>query len=84
MAYATLTSKNQITIPAEVRDDLGLKPGDMIGWTRESDGVFAMHKVPPLSSFSGILKSDVSLTDAEIRDGIGRARQAMAMGDDWP
>jgi len=30
MATATVTSKCQITIPAEVRKDLNLKPGDRV------------------------------------------------------
>ena len=30
MATATMTSKGQMTLPKEVRDDLGLKPGDKL------------------------------------------------------
>lgn len=84
MPMAKLTSKNQITIPAEVRNHLGLKPGDTIRWTREGEAIFSIRKVPPLSSFSGRLKSSVSLSDAELTEAIKDARRAMATGDDWP
>ena len=30
---ATLTSKGQTTIPKEIRDGLGMKPGDRISFT---------------------------------------------------
>lgn len=30
MAIATMTSKGQFTMPKEVRDDLGLSPGDKV------------------------------------------------------
>ena len=30
MAVATMTSKGQLTVPKEIRDRLGLKPGDKV------------------------------------------------------
>lgn len=38
MAVATLTSKGQTTIPKEIRDLLGLSPGDKLDFVVESDG----------------------------------------------
>jgi AbrB family looped-hinge helix DNA binding protein len=34
MAEATLSSKNQIVIPGEAREALGVKPGDNYWWWR--------------------------------------------------
>ncbi|GGH04524.1 AbrB/MazE/SpoVT family DNA-binding domain-containing protein [Silvibacterium dinghuense] len=34
MATATLTSKGQITVPAKVREELGLKAGDRLEFVR--------------------------------------------------
>ena len=38
MAAATLTSKGQTTIPKEIRDFLGVGPGDKLDFVVESDG----------------------------------------------
>lgn len=38
MAIARLTSKGQITIPKEIRDLLGIAPGDKLAFVVESDG----------------------------------------------
>ena len=82
--YATITSKNQMTVPAEVRDDLGLKPGEKLKFVRMDDGGYRIEKAEGLASLSGILKSSVSLTDAELAEAIQQARLAMALGHDWP
>lgn len=42
MATATLTSKGQITIPAQVRASLGLDTGDRIEFVALGDGKFAI------------------------------------------
>jgi AbrB family looped-hinge helix DNA binding protein len=40
MASASLTSKGQITIPIEVREELGLKTGDRIEFVKGEEGRF--------------------------------------------
>ena len=40
MSWATVTSKGQITIPAEVRRRLGLKRGSRVRFVQVADGVY--------------------------------------------
>ena len=40
---ATLTSKGQTTIPKEIRDSLGMKPGDRMTFTLMPDGTVIMR-----------------------------------------
>ena len=40
---STLTSKGQTTIPKDIRDSLGLKPGDRITFTLMPDGTVQMR-----------------------------------------
>jgi antitoxin PrlF len=42
MASSTLTSKGQITIPARVRDALGLEAGDRVEFVDQGKGQFAI------------------------------------------
>jgi AbrB family looped-hinge helix DNA binding protein len=37
MAQSSITSKNQTTVPKEVRDRLGTGPGDVLHWEVEGD-----------------------------------------------
>jgi AbrB family looped-hinge helix DNA binding protein len=78
MPTATLTSKNQVTIPAEVRDDMKLSQGDRIQFVRESDGKYRLERAASFESLRGILKSSVSLTDEELAQAIEDARNARA------
>ena len=45
MHTATLTSKGQVTIPAAVRQRLGLRKGDRISFTVREDGVVELQAV---------------------------------------
>ncbi len=58
MTKTRITTKGQVTIPKEVRDRLGLRPGDELEFTEEN-GVFHLRKrLPPtpLRKYRGYLK----------------------------
>ena len=55
-AAATLTSKGQTTIPKEIRDSLGMKPGDRISFTLMPDGTVIMRvKRKSVMELAGVL-----------------------------
>lgn len=43
MAFGTITSKGQTTIPKEIRDGLGLRPKDQVHYTLLPDGTVIMR-----------------------------------------
>lgn len=47
-AIAKITSKGQTTIPQEIRNQLGVKPGDLIAWETTATGEVQVRKVEPL------------------------------------
>jgi antitoxin PrlF len=42
MANAKMTSKGQVTIPIEVRTELGLKAGDQMSFVKDEQGRFVL------------------------------------------
>jgi antitoxin PrlF len=56
MNAATLTSKGQTTIPKEIREGLGLQPGDQMTFTLLSNGTVVMRaKTKSVLSLGGSL-----------------------------
>ncbi|MDX2179783.1 MAG: AbrB/MazE/SpoVT family DNA-binding domain-containing protein [Bryobacteraceae bacterium] len=55
MSKARVSAKNQIVIPKEVRDELGIKPGEEVHFPRVN-GHFRIEKVPSLADLRGIWK----------------------------
>ena len=58
MAKTKLTTKGQVTIPKEVRERLGLRPGDEIEFVEDRAG-FRLQKrllVSPFKKYRGYLK----------------------------
>lgn len=47
---ATLTSKNQLTMPREIRDWLGVSKGDQVDFVIGADGVVTVKPVRPKRS----------------------------------
>ena len=53
---ATLTSKGQTTIPKQIRDELGMKPGDRMTFTLMPDSTVVMRvKSKRISELAGVL-----------------------------
>lgn len=53
---ATLTSKGQTTIPKEIRDELGMKPGDRMTFTLMPDATVVLRvKNKSISELAGSL-----------------------------
>ena len=56
MSLATLTSKGQVTIPADVREALGLQPQDKLNFTVLPDGTVILRaKKRALEDLAGML-----------------------------
>jgi AbrB family looped-hinge helix DNA binding protein len=67
MPTATLTTKGQITIPADVRTNLGVNTGDRVEFVQIAPGryefVAATHSVRELKGLFGKPKKSVSIND---------------------
>ena len=47
-SLAKLSSKGQVTVPAEVRKTLHLKTGDILAWEIQSNGQISVRRVEPV------------------------------------
>ncbi len=56
MGNVTLSSKFQISIPKEVRDSEGWKPGDKFAFVPRGKGYYSLVRVPSLDELVGIAK----------------------------
>lgn len=67
MHSSALTVKGQVTIPADIRNRLGLQPGDKIGFAIENDHVILFRKETNIEAAFGICrpKTSASLQDIE-------------------
>ena len=74
MRTATMTSKGQITIPSEIREALGLKPGVKVMFFPNSEGDFVLRaRSGSIQDLRGCLAGyDLPKTDAEMNELIHR------------
>lgn len=76
MAWATMTSKGQLTIPKELRDLLGLKAGDRVEFVPRDDGAVTMRrsKIQSITDLFGILPAgSVPPTREEMKEVVADA-----------
>lgn len=74
MSESTITSKGQVTIPADIRRALGLSAGERVVFTRLEDGTTVMRaKTRSLNDLKGLLKPAVGKRKVDVADmNIGR------------
>jgi AbrB family looped-hinge helix DNA binding protein len=75
MPRSTVTSKGQITIPKEVRDQMGLKAGDRVDFVKNRTGRFSLRPLTTdFRSLRGIVKSRLNrpITLEEMDEAIAR------------
>ena len=75
MPISTITLKGQITIPKEIRDEMGLKAGDRVNVFKDKTGQLAVRVITSdFRSLRGILKSRRTrpLSQKEMDDAIAR------------
>ena len=75
MPISTITSKGQITIPKQVRDEMGWKPGDRVAFVRDRAGRTTLQQITTdFRSLKGIIKSPFKrpITLKEMDEAIAR------------
>lgn len=75
MIHAKVTSKGQITLPAELRAKLGLFPGSRVHFEEQADGSFLIRrKTGDVRELRGIVKHNGPPASIEEMNGaIGKA-----------
>lgn len=75
MPAATLTSKGQITVPKDVRETLGVHPGDRLAFRIGEDGTVTVEaETLDVRSLRGSVKSKVrGVTIGAMNEAIRRA-----------
>ena len=76
MSTATMTSKGQMTLPKDVRDALGLKPGDKVDIVKQGGYYVLRPRNVPVESLAGILgipPSNRGLSVEELDEKLGEA-----------
>lgn len=74
MGVAKVTSKNQITIPADVRDAFGVEAGDELVFFRKLDGGLGVRvRKARVGAGFGVLNDGQHYTLEELREAVGEA-----------
>lgn len=70
MHSSSLTSKGQVTIPAEIRQQLGFHSGDKVGFLIEDDHIILFRKQNDIEAAFGICKPKRTASLKDIEEAI--------------
>jgi AbrB family looped-hinge helix DNA binding protein len=80
MLSSSVTTKGQVTIPAELREKLGIKPGDRVGFVAEGDRILIQRQDTAVESLFGIVKAREGASLEQMDAAIAAGRQRRARG----
>ena len=84
MPSATMTSKGQITLPKEIRDELGLTAGSKVMFVRVGEGIYRMlPRTGELMDLAGVLHDPERsvLTVEQMEEAIAEGGVASGLQD---
>jgi antitoxin PrlF len=78
MLSSSVTTKGQVTIPMELREKLGIKPGDRVGFVDEGGKIVLQRQETAIEAVFGIVKTRKGVTLEQMEGAItaGRGRHA--------
>ncbi|MDP1653806.1 MAG: AbrB/MazE/SpoVT family DNA-binding domain-containing protein [Rhodocyclaceae bacterium] len=78
MLSSSVTTKGQVTIPVELRERFGIKPGDRVGFVEEGDKIVLQRQETAIEAVFGIVKANKGATLEQMEEAIvaGRGRHA--------
>jgi antitoxin PrlF len=78
MLNSSVTSKGQVTIPAELRERFGIKPGDRVSFVEDGKRIVLQRQDTAIESVFGIVKAKQGATLEQMEEVIaaGRSRRA--------
>jgi len=78
MLSSSVTTKGQVTIPVELRERFGIKPGDRVAFIEEGERIVLQRQETAIEAVFGIVKasSGVTLEQMEAAIAAGRGRHA--------
>jgi len=78
MLNSAVTTKGQVTVPAELRKKLGIKPGDRVGFIEEDGRLILQPQPQGIAAAFGILKAKKSASLKRMDDAIADKRKRRA------
>lgn len=80
---AKITSRGEITLPAEILEVLNLQPGDLVDFVQNATGGFELRRrKETLADLRGVIKLDRKISGGELEGWIHSARDAGYRSED--
>ena len=83
MTTSTLTRRNQTTIPREVRERLGLRPGDRLAYEVRGNGEVVLKPGETAGDVAGSLRGRIDPGRLDATDEDLHAAAAETWGERW-
>lgn len=78
MLSSSVTTKGQVTIPIELREKLGIKPGDRVGFVDEGGRIVLQRQETAIEALFGVVKTSKGVTLEQMDDAIAAGRNRRA------
>jgi AbrB family looped-hinge helix DNA binding protein len=80
MLSSSVTTKGQVTIPIDLREKLGIKPGDRVSFVDGGDRIVLQRLETAIEAVFGIVKTTKGVTLEQMEDVIATGRNRHAGG----